>query len=262
MANAAAGPGSSLTTRISVVVLTAVLYAAGKGITAVVPTPFHVGQLLIGLFIPAFLAVVCETAPVAAGAGIGTFIGDLAFLVPVGATTPWLSLTAGVPANFIAFYLFGWFVKRYRSWSAFVAATVSFVTLGNLIAAVMVVWVLGLPADVIVGLTIFWNATSVPAVIIAVPILVRAVRPLFGRSRVLTYDPQWLGESTMMQRALALGFALVFLVMGAAFFLLAAPNLLGLNVETYAIAAALVLIFAPIASVMAGSRVQAKPAAS
>ena len=250
-----------LSVRISVMVLTAVLYAAGKGITAYVPTPFHVGQLLVGIFIPAFLAVVCETLPVAIGAGIGTFLGDVLFLAPFGATTPFLSLTAGVPANFVAFLLFGWFVKRYKSWAGFVAGTVSFVTLGNLIAATLVAVVLPAPLSVIPGLTVFWNATSIPAIIVAVPFLVRAVRPLFGRSRMLTFDPSWVSAPTSGQTILAVLFALIFLVLGVLFFVLEVPNPLGLNIETYAIAAALVLIFAPIAGVVAGAEIKAKASA-
>src|SRR5205809_311008 len=119
--------------------LTAAIYAIAKGLTSFALTPFGVGQLLIFIFVPAFFAVVSPTLAVAVGAGLGTFLGDVLFLTPAGSTNPALSLIAGVPANFVAFLLFGWFVKRYRSWPAFVAATVSFVTLGNPIAATSLV---------------------------------------------------------------------------------------------------------------------------
>src|SRR2546422_1707411 len=124
-----------ITTYVVAMALTAALYAVAKGLTSFALTPFGVGQLLIFIFVPAFFAVVSPTLPVAIGAGLGTFLGDVLFLTPAGSTNPALSLVAGVPANFIAFLLFGGFVKRYRSWPAFVAATVFFVTLRDLIAA-------------------------------------------------------------------------------------------------------------------------------
>jgi hypothetical protein len=264
---------SSISTRVSIIAVTAVLYAVGKGLTAFVPSPWGVGQLLIGIFLPAFFAVVSETVPAAIGAGLGTFIGDVLFLTPLGNTNPALSLVAGVPSNFVGILLFGWFVKKYRSWPAFVAGTVSFVTLGNLIAATAVVSfgaAVFTPinylithfdlAGLVLGLTVFWNMTSIPAIIIGVPILVRAVRPLFGRSRILQYNPVWSQGTGGRGTLVAVIFSLLFLVLGA-FFIVLAPNSLTLwpGLTTYfAVAAALVLIFAPIAGVLAGSRLQAR----
>ncbi len=231
--------------------------------------------MLIGVFLPAFFAVVSETVPVAVGAGLGTFIGDVLFLTPLGNTNPALSLIAGVPANFVGILLFGWFVKKYRSWPAFVAATVSFVTLGNLIAAVVVV-IFGAavfaPASflnqfnasgLVLGLTVFWNMTSIPAIIIAVPVLTRAVRPLFGRSRILKYNPEWSTGVGSRGTLVAVVSSLLFLLLGVIFIALA-PNSLTLwpgLTGYFALAAALVLIFAPITSVLAGSRIQAKQTA-
>src|SRR5438445_13705396 len=129
----------AMSSYVVAIALTAALYAIAKGLTSFALTPFGVGQMLIFIFVPAFFAVVSPTLAVAIGAGLGTFLGDVLFLTPAGSTNPALSLVAGVPANFIAFLLFGWFVKRYRSWPAFVAATVSFVTLRNLIAATSLV---------------------------------------------------------------------------------------------------------------------------
>ena len=264
---------SSASTKVAIIVLTAVLYAVGKGITAYIPTPLGVGQLLVGLFIPAFLAVVSDTFPVAVGAGLGTFIGDVLFLVPLGATTPALSIAAGVPANFVGFYLFGWFVKKYKTWTGFVAATISFITLGNLIAALAVVWFYAyylltpLPfpqAYAVFDLTVFWDMTAIPAVIVGVPILLRAARPLYGRSRIVTHEPSWAGTRSRMETIMALAFSGVFLILGAAFLLLVPPSQQPLAVEPvyYAVAAVVVIIFAPIASVMAGTGLRAtKPEA-
>jgi len=265
---------SSASTKISIIAVTAVLYVIGKGITAYIPSPWGVGQLLIGIFFPAFMAVVSETVPVAIGAGVGTFVGDALILTPLGNTNPALSLIAGVPANFIAFLFFGWFVKKYRTWSGFVAATVAFVTLGNLIAAVMVVRFASLvfapaaglssfPAvNLIFGFTMFWNMTSIPAIIIAVPILLRAVKPLFGRSRILTFEPQWTGPTSGRQVTISLVFAGIFVVLGIVFLVgfYAPVSPIWGSLYTYLpIASLLVLVFAPLASVIAGGRRSSTP---
>jgi len=264
---------TSVSTRVSLIAIVAVLYAIGKGLTAYVPSPWGVGQLLVGIFIPAFFAVVAETIPVAIGAGLGTFIGDVLFLTPLGGTNPALSLIAGVPANFVAFLVFGWFVKKYKSWAGFVAGTVSFVTLGNLIAATSVVLFgaavftpvtyiithFTLPG-LVLGLTVFWNMTSIPAIIIAVPLLVRAVGPLFGRSRILSSRPEWSVGVKSMQTGISLAFALLFLLIGLVYIILS-PNSISLwpgLTDYFVLAAALVLVFAPITSVVAGTKLQAK----
>jgi hypothetical protein len=248
--------GTSLASRVAVIAIVAALYAVGKALTAYIPSPWGIGEFLIGLFIPAFFAVVSETFPVALGAGLGTFVGDVFFLTPLKETTPVLSLVAGVPANFVAFLLFGWFVKRYRSWPAFVASTVCFVTLGNLIAAVNVVEFLALPQGLILGFTLFWNIGAIPAVIVGVPILLRATQPLMGRSTILKYGASWSGNVGPRQTAAALGFSALFVIFGAVLFL-GAPGTLsswpGLGLY-FAIAAAVVVIFGPLAGLLAGSK--------
>ena len=270
----------SASAKVATIVLTAVLYAIGKGLTAYIHTPWGVGQLLVGVFLPAFMAVVSDTLSVAIGAGLGTFIGDTLILTPLGASTPQLSLVAGVPANFVAFLLFGWFVKKYRTWGGFVAASVSFVTVGNLMAATLVVlftwavqifalpgsWVLGnpaLPVGLIFGLTAFWNMTSIPAMIVGVPPLLRAVRPLYGRSSILRFEPNWPKGLSGRQNLVGGFFAVLFLVIGLLFIVIEPASLTiwpGLLTYT-ALAAAFVLIFAPIASIVAGSRFRANQAA-
>ncbi len=261
-----AGKGSAFSVRLSVIAITAVLYAVGKWITGYIQTPWGVGELLVGIFLPALMAVVCETVPVAIGAGLGTFIGD--FGVP--STSPALSLVAGVPANFFAFLLFGWFVKKYKSWPSFVAATVAFVTFGNLVAATLVYFfafrLIGvhLASSAILGLTVFWNTTSIPAIIIAVPILIRAISPLYGRSRILQYRPEWSSTLVFRQTVLALVCAMAFVAFGAAIFFLAPSS--GVVSEPgvfyFVLAAVLVVVFGPIANLLAGPRGMAKTAAT
>jgi len=256
--------GTPFSSRVAIISITAALYAVGKALTGFIPTPWGVGQFLIGVFLPGYFAVVSDTLAVAIGAGLGTFVGDVVFLVPLQETTPILSLVAGVPANFFAFLLFGWFVKKYRSWAAFVAATVCFVTLGNLIAAVSVVEFLSFPSSLILGYTVFWNTGTIPAVIIGVPILLRATRPMLGRSSILRYSPEWSGGVGGRGTAIALTFAALFIAFGVALFVGAPQTLAGWPglASYFAVAALIVAIFGPIASVVAGSKVKAKQAGS
>jgi len=247
---------ASLASRVATIVMVAALYAVGKALTAYIPSPWGIGQFLVGLFIPAFFAVVSDTLPVAVGAGLGTFVGDVFFLTPLKETTPILSLVAGVPANFIAFLLFGWFVKKYRSWPAFVAATVCFVTLGNLIAAIDVVEFLALPQGLILGFTLFWNIGAIPAVIIGVPLLLRATKPLMGRSSILRYESSWSGNISSRKMATALAFAALFVAFGVALFF-GAPGTLsswpGLGAY-FAVAAVVVVVLGPVAGHLARTK--------
>ena len=242
--------------KLAGVIITAALYAIGKWITAFIPTPWGVGQLLVGIFLPAYMAVTSDTLSVATGAGLGTFLGD--FFVQ---TNPTLSLIAGVPANFVAFLLFGWFVKKYKSWPSFVAATVVFVSLGNLIAAALVFLFIKstigatLPSSAIMGLTIFWNTTSIPAILIGVPALVRATRSLYGRSRILSDFPTWSDAIGTRGYAIALGFAFLYCALGGAIFLLLPSSVEGSpGLGYFVLGAILVIVFGSISNLVGGSR--------
>jgi len=255
---------SSVTVQISVIAISAALFAVTKGLTAYIRTPWGVGQLFIAAFIPAFFAVTADTLPAAIGAGAGSFLGDILFLVPLGATTPLFALAVGAPANFVAVFLLSSFVKRYKSWSAFVAGTVCFLTLGNIMAGALLVYFLPtLAAQAILGFAVYWDMTSIPAILIGVPILVRATLPTIGRSKILRYTPQWSGVGRR-EVSVALTFSLLFVALGGALFFFA-PSLLagwpGLA-SYFAVAAVLVVIFGPIASVVAMPRPQAKQSAA
>lgn len=263
-------PRVSNTSKVVTVVVTAVLFTAAKGITGYIPSPWGVGQLYIAAFVPLFFAVVSDTFSVAVGSAMGSFIGDMLFLLPVGATNPPLALVAGVPANFIAPLLFGWTVKRYRSWPTFVTAAVGTLTLGNLIAAGMVAAAgpylfaplasLTSPmgkALVTLGLTAFWDTTSIPAVIIIVPLLIRAVRPLSGRSTIITDFPSWSGYQAKRVAPLSLVYAALFLGLGAVFFLApwggSVTDITPIKTTIFAVAAALA-VFGPLVGRLAGTK--------
>ena len=248
---------TKVSTRVSIIAITAALYAVGKAVTGPIPFAYSVGEVLIAIFIPAFLVVVSDTLPVAVGAGIGTFLGD--YFVR---TTPALSLVAGVPANFIAILLFGFFVKKYRSWSAFVAGAVAFVTLGNLIAAINVDLYLALPTAWILGFVVAWNITGIPSIIVMVPVLVRATRPLIGRSRILTNSPDWSGVVNRNQLMKSLVFPILYIILGVAVYLLdssgisqlASSGASTLGVIYFAVAAIVVLVIGPLSSMISGGR--------
>jgi hypothetical protein len=249
---------ASITAQVSVIAISAALFAVAKGLTAYVRTPWGVGQLFIASFIPVFFAVTADALPAALGAGVGSFLGDIIFLVPLGATTPFYALTVGAPANFVATFLLALFVKRYRSWPAFVAATVCFLTLGNIIAGTLLVYLVPLPATLILGFTVYWDMTSVPAILIGVPILVRATRPLIGRSKILYYAPEW-SDIGPRQMTVSLVFSLLFVALGAGIFLFDPQTVAGWQgLATYfAISALLVLVFGPLASLISGKRFEA-----
>jgi hypothetical protein len=175
---------TSKTREVANVSTCAALYAVAISVTASVPTPWGVGQFRPGVLIPAIYAFVGGPIEAGLGAAIGTFIGSFILQATGTGLGPLGSLISGSPANFIGFYLLGWFISKYRSWNGFILGTFASLVLGNLIAAGGVVvyltyvvprW-LTMALDVklmtIVGLTLFWTTTMLPFVLIPVPILI------------------------------------------------------------------------------------------
>ena len=177
--------------RIALISISAALYAAAIGATSPISTPWGVGQFRPGVIFPAVFAIIYGPLVGGIGAAIGTFVGDVVFLTPLGLTTPLLSIIAGVPGNFVGFFLLGWFIRKYRSWFGFVFGSFISLLVGNLIAALGVVTYLALflgwstfPVDALVGavfgFTFFWLVTMIPFVIPLVPPIVAALQPLVG----------------------------------------------------------------------------------
>ncbi|HYR04380.1 MAG TPA: hypothetical protein VEO75_03245 [Nitrososphaerales archaeon] len=261
---------TSAASKVTLIAITAAMYAVAKGLTAFIPTPFGVGQFLLFIFVPAFFAITGDTLSAATGAAMGTFLGDVIFLTPLGQTNPALSLVSGVPANFFAFLLYGYLVKKYQSWRAFISSTVLCITLGNLIAGALVVAFAAqvfLPAfatvvaqygvvSLVLGFTLFWTGTMVPAVVIAVPLLLRAIRPLAGRSSILAYYPSWSNYEVTQLLPASLGYAVAFIVIGIGFFVLRFNVLQGWSVVgSWILVAGIVLaIVGPIAGLLAGTK--------
>lgn len=89
-----------------------------------------------------FFAFYLRPVSIGLATALGTFIGDAFFLTPFGLTNPLLSLIAGVPANFVGFYLIGWWFRKFKGWNGFVLGTFISLFVGNFIAAA------GLPLDI------------------------------------------------------------------------------------------------------------------
>jgi hypothetical protein len=261
---------TTTTGKITLIAMTAAMYAVAKGLTAFIPTPFGVGQVLLFIFVPAFFAIVGDTLSAAIGAGIGTFLGDVIFLTPLGGTNPALSLLSGVPANFFAFLLYGYLVKKYRSWPAFISSTVLCITLGNFIAGALVVafaaqvfapGFAGLVSQygvlsLVLGFTLLWTGTMVPTVIIAVPLLLRAIRPLVGRSTILAYYPSWSNYEVRRLLPASLGYAIAFIVIGIGFLVSQFNVFQGWSVvgSLVLLAGVVLAIVGPIAGLLAGTK--------
>lgn len=195
----------------------AALYAIAKALTAFVPTPWGVGQFAPGVVVPALFAVISGPLVGAVGAAIGVFLGDL-YLSTLGFTTPLLSLTAGVPANFVGFYLLGYMLHRSGSWRVFSGASLVSLLIGNLIAASVVVFTFLLPNSALdvqlattLGLTLFWLVTMLPFVLALVPLLTRAVSRSLGTTSLFAVVPEWEdpGEDSLILDSA--GIALLFL---------------------------------------------------
>lgn len=169
---------------VTAAALCAALYAVAKAATAFIPTPWGIGQFAPGVVVPAFFTILFGPLVGALGAGIGVFVGDL-YLSTFGLTNPFLSLIAGVPANFVGFYLLGWLMYKWGSWRLFLWASLAALVVGNLIAASVVVfyistflgalWPLEVQLATTIGFTLFWITTMLPFVLAIVPALVKAV---------------------------------------------------------------------------------------
>lgn len=191
----------SLALTLSLISVSAALYAVAIAITSPIPTPWGVGHFRPGVVIPAFFTVVFGPFVGGFGAAIGCFIGDFA-LSFFGLTTPLLSLIAGVPGNFVAFYLLGWFISKRRSWHSFILSSFVALVIGNLIAALGVLgyfwfiipdwasWSITLKLTATLGLTFFWVVTMIIFVVPLVPLLVTYIQPSLMRIGVRT-NPSW-----------------------------------------------------------------------
>lgn len=181
----------------------AALYAVAIAVTAYVPTPWGVGQFRPGVVVPAIYAFIGGPFVAAWGAAIGTFIGSFILQAAGTGLGPLGSLVSGSPANFIGFYLLGWFVTKYKSWRGFILGTFVSLIIGNLVAAGGVAFyltylvprwatmLLEVKLGTIMGLTLFWTVTMLPFVLVLVPLVILAISKA-GLSRMGAGDVSYL----------------------------------------------------------------------
>jgi len=169
-------------------VICACLYAIGSYLTAYIPSPWGFGQFRPAVVIPSFFAVTFGPMPAAVGAALGTLIADSTkhgYLYPG-------SLLAAVPGNFVGFYMLGFITKKGFSWSRFILAANTALTVGNFIVAFLYICLFkviylgqlaNLPihglAVLIFGLTLWWFVTMLPFVLLITPVLIRAASTAF-----------------------------------------------------------------------------------
>jgi uncharacterized membrane protein len=215
---------TSRSIKVALISVSAALYAAAIAVTSFIPTPWGVGNFRPGVVVPAFFAVACGPLVGGVGAAIGCFIGDLALSV-FGLTNPLLSLIAGVPSNFVGFYLLGWLVLKHRSWASFIASSFVALIVGNLIAALGVVsfysfivpdwasWPVDLKIATVMGLTFFWVATMAPFVIPLTPILVKRTKPMLSQIEMDTgiSKMSWGKPISLLRSSVAVAVVLVAL---------------------------------------------------
>jgi hypothetical protein len=198
----------------------AALYAVVNGMTAPIGTPWGVGQFRPGVIVPAVFAITSGTMVGAVGAGIGSLVGDILFLVPLGQTTYVLAVAAGLPGNFVGFLLFGWIVNRYKSWSAFTVGSATSLLVGNFIAAAGVMLLAFSNATGasfwmgLAGFTLFWEFTMLPFMILVLPIILRALRTN-PSSRIWSSGlPSWAREPFGKMLSISLASSLPFFAIG------------------------------------------------
>jgi len=81
------------------------------------------------VFVPAIFSMLFGPIVGGMGAAIGIFLSDLYVFYTTGQTNPILSLIAGVPANFLGFYIIGRIGRSRNRWSGW-KAPIPFIVLG------------------------------------------------------------------------------------------------------------------------------------
>ncbi len=166
---------------IALAALNASLYAVCAYATAYIESPWGTGQFRPAIVIPALFATVFGPWVGGIGAAIGTLICDSmkhgCLYIP--------SLVAAVPANFVAFYLFGYILKKKFSWDRFVTTSVLILFIGNMLCAILLVayytfWVPRFAINGIsdfillsLGLTAWWFITMLPFQLTLTPPLIK-----------------------------------------------------------------------------------------
>jgi len=180
--------------RVVATALCAALYGATGYITSFIQSPWGFGQFRpAAAIVPVIFAVFFGPWVAGAGGALGSQITDT--------LTPGYFLSgiiAGMPGNFIGFYLYGWLLKGKFSWRRFVLTSAFTLFVANLVTAALVAvfFALFLPGGIdlsigialTIGLTAFWFITMLPFALIIDPVLIRII----SRSRPDLTPPEVL----------------------------------------------------------------------
>jgi len=233
---------SRISLKISLTAICAALYAVSIATTAFIPTPWGVGQFRWGVIFPALFAIIGGPWVAGIGAAIGTWLGSW-ILMLYGLSNPILSLFAGVPANFIGFFLLGYLIQKFKTWNSFLMIALLTLFIGNFIAAFNVVlffllfvdpavgkfallvhtsdWMMRL--SIVLGFMLFWVLTMYPFVIFLVPPMARAISPILKKYNIIT-TPLMLEEPKItLPKSIIAGFAI--LVFGFLFYFTPLSNI-------------------------------------
>jgi len=168
---------------IALTALNAALYAITAYATAYIESPWGHGQFRPAIVIPALFATIFGPWVGGIGAAIGTLICD-SFK---HGTLYMPSLIAAVPANFLAFFLYGYILRKRFTWDRFVMASVLSLFIGNFVCAILLVWYYTLWIHLFtmntisefillsLGLTAWWFITMLPFQLLITPFLVKIV---------------------------------------------------------------------------------------
>jgi len=118
---------------IALTVLNASLYAITAYATAYIESPWGHSQFRPAIIIPALFAMIFGSWVGGIGAAIGTLICDS---IKHG-TLYMPSLIATVPANFLAFFLYGCILRKGFTWDKFVMTYVLSLFIGNFVCAIL-----------------------------------------------------------------------------------------------------------------------------
>jgi len=174
----------SLSLKVVATAVGAALYALGAMITEYTASPWGVGQFRPAVIIPAFFAIFFGPWVGGVSAALGT---NTAAMLTNGNVL--LSLMAGVPGNFVGFFVYGYMMKGF-TWKKFVWASLASLFLGNLIAGLGVVayyslFLKGLSIltlrgwAISLGLTAWWLITMLPFMYLVLPPILKVTAKAF-----------------------------------------------------------------------------------
>ncbi|MBO3802561.1 MAG: ECF transporter S component [Candidatus Brockarchaeota archaeon] len=174
-------PGISRSRKVAATALCAALYGATGYMTSFIQSPWGFGQFRpAAAVVPVIFAVLFGPWVAGVGAALGSQITDT--------LTPGYFLSgiiAGMPGNFLGFYLYGWLLRGRFSWRRFVLTSAFTLFAANLVTAALVavyyaiflpsVFNLAWGAALTVGLTAYWFITMLPFALTIDPALIRIV---------------------------------------------------------------------------------------